>query len=224
MQDQDRRRDALRAFIAERNLTVNGWAKAASIPESTLRAFLNGTTKAMTLRTYERLARAAGVEVDELLKRQPPKEIEFRQIDVIGAVQAGAWVVALERDREAWYGVRVPLDPRYAGFKQFGLEVAGDSMNEIFPHGTVVACVSLIDLGRDPLPGEKVVCLRRGPDDQFEATIKELRVLPDGSWWLWPRSTNPDFQTPWQLKAPGDGDQNDDIILTALVVGGWVRT
>lgn len=91
-------------------------------------------------------------------------------------------------------------------------------MNEIYPEGSVVICVKIHDLGRDPLPPERVVCQRRS-EMGFEATVKELRRDALGEFWLWPRSNDPNFQQPWKLPKPNEHDHNDDIQIVALVVG-----
>lgn len=92
-------------------------------------------------------------------------------------------------------------------------------MNELYPPGSVVVCVKYIDLGRDPEHEERVI-VQRGVGGEFEATIKEIRQHPDGTWWLWPRSTDPNFQQPWQLTHDGD-DWNDNLRVVAKVVGSY---
>lgn len=58
-------------------LTVNSWTKRSKIKEGTLRGFLKGSTRSMTLETYHALAEARGHDVVEfmliLLGKQPPK-------------------------------------------------------------------------------------------------------------------------------------------------------
>lgn len=94
-------------------------------------------------------------------------------------------------------------------------------MNELYPHGSTIVCVSLMDLGRDPIPGERVVCHRRSAVG-LEATVKELRQDTKGDYWLWPRSTDPAFQQPWRLPRPDDhAADNEDVRIAALVIGSY---
>lgn len=161
-------------------------------------------------------------EVLALLSGGAVRPAPIRQVMVRGAVQAGLFINALEWPPDDWYPCAVGANPRYDHIPQYGLEVRGPSMNRVYPHGSIVVVVKLLDLGRDPLPGERVVCVRRGPDDGFEATVKELQRDPDGVYWLWPRSDHPEFQQPWRLPRTEDADfDGEDVSLQALVIGSY---
>lgn len=130
--------------------------------------------------------------------------LALSRVHVIGAVQGGAWVEAIEWDAGEWWDVTIPADDRFPGINRFGLLVRGDSMDKLYPEGTVVIVVRFNDLMRTPEPGEKVVVLRRSDSGgEFEATIKEYQVDAQGRRLLWPRSSDPNFQTPFILP---DGD------------------
>ena len=90
-------------------------------------------------------------------------------------------------------------------------------MNRYYPDGSFVIVVSYLDLARDPLPGEKVVCQRRDKTGQVEATIKEY-VLQDGRHYLWPRSDHPDHQAPILLEAV---PEDEELRITARVTGKY---
>jgi hypothetical protein len=69
--------------------------------------------------------------------------------------------------------------------------------------------------------GERVIVKKHGGFDEWEYTVKEVRIV-DGTVWLWPRSTDPAHQTPWKL----DGTDNDsagadDLSVIALVIGSF---
>lgn len=70
----NKHRAAFRYWIKERDLTVDGWCKAAGISEGTLRNFLNAhhgnTLQASTL---ELLAKALNINVGTLLREDIPK-------------------------------------------------------------------------------------------------------------------------------------------------------
>lgn len=59
--------DALQSFMDARGLKPHPWAKAAGLRSSTLYNFIAGRSHSLTYDSLQRLAKAAGVSVDELL-------------------------------------------------------------------------------------------------------------------------------------------------------------
>ena len=135
-------------------------------------------------------------------------------IRVIGAVQAGSWRAALEWAPEDQYETPVRIDPKFSGLTPIALEVRGPSMNEVFPHGTIVICVPYIELGRGPAHGERVV-VQRFRGGEVEASIKEYRFASDAIPRLWPLSDHPDFQAPLRLDQLEEGEE---IVISHKVV------
>ncbi|PZP12606.1 MAG: hypothetical protein DI607_09345 [Sphingomonas hengshuiensis] len=134
-------------------------------------------------------------------------------INVRGAVQAGVWKESLEWDEGEWYSAPMPSeDPRYPGIPLFGLEVRGPSMNKVFPHGTILACIHLIHHPVHVEPGRYVIAEQVNDRGEFESTVKQLRLDENGVTWLWPCSDDPMYQTP--LKVNG----GTACRITALVV------
>lgn len=137
---------------------------------------------------------------------------------VKGEVAAGVWKESWEFEPDEWEMFTGRSDVRAPLQKRFGLRVCGDSMNEIYPIGSVVECVQyngtdLIDSGR------RVVVQRERIDGTLETTVKELVRTDDGVEWLRPRSTNPAF-------LPFRGDRPDDpgivrVEILAVVVGSY---
>lgn len=155
--------------------------------------------------------------------------VELQVISVRGAVQAGVWHEALEWHPEDWFNITVPRDGRFPGVPRFGLVVRGDSMNRLYPDGTITECVRFGDLARLPKQGERVVVLRRS-NEGFEATLKEYEHDSNGRHILWPRSYNPEFQSPIILEGelPVNGNGWDhhaagepDLVISALVIGSY---
>lgn len=140
-----------------------------------------------------------------------------RALQVKGSVAAGVWREAWEWPEEEWFPYIGGLHVDVPADRRFGLKVEGDSMNMVYPHGTILDCVSIHDIG-PPKSGRNVVVIRRRVDGSLEATVKEY-VEADGRKWLVPRSTNPAFQQP----VPVD-DGGPDVVETtilALVVGSY---
>lgn len=179
-----------------------------------------GNTSAGWLLTGEGISPTAGTgmpQENEQIAAISAAAGALEEIEVIGAVQAGHWVEAAEWDRDEKYRIIVPVDPRFSRTKKIGLQVNGTSMNRIFPPGSILVVCSLIELGRDPRSGERVIVHRRRPDSLVEVTVKEF-VVEGGLRLLFPRSTNPSHQAPLALDDPGPEDQNEDIHLTGLVI------
>lgn len=173
----------------------------------------------------------------------PASGVSLARIFVRGAVQAGIWREAIEWEGAEWYSLTVPTDDRFPGVERFGLEVVGQSMNRLYPDKSIVIAVRFGDIARGPEPGERVVVLRRSPTDEYEATLKEYARDDQGRHILWPRSTEPEFQTPFVLGSErlpvsqgyetlptmveagdfGHAAGEPDVVVAALVIGSFRR-
>jgi SOS-response transcriptional repressor LexA len=151
------------------------------------------------------------------LTKLPGNSLHVTTVTVLGSVQAGLWQTAFEWSTGERYNVPSVLHPSYHTLPLFGLEVKGASMDDVYPHGSIIICVKFLDLGRSPRSGERVVAIATREDDMVEATVKEYRIGADGLPRLWPRSTHPDFQQPLLIKA---GSERELTIL-ALVIGSY---
>lgn len=214
-------RERVRARLQELGRSAAEVSIKAGMGKDALRDILRGKSARPHFDTIAALAAALDWSTEELLGTAPPAA-PLKPITVVGAVQAGRFTDALEWPESDRYAIAVPVPEGMRHLRPYGVEVRGDSMNELYPHGTVAVVVKLIRLGRDPQDGERVVCFRRGPGEDFEATIKELRRRADGSWWLYPRTTNPELMAPWRLLGGPEADfDNEDIRIDALVIGSY---
>jgi SOS-response transcriptional repressor LexA len=142
------------------------------------------------------------------------------QLSVKGAVAAGVWLHAEEWPQEEWevFTGRANIDAPIA--IRFGLRVEGQSMNLLYPEGTILECVRY--LGDTPIAnGKRVIVERKRFNDGTEATVKEYFKDDDGIEWLVPRSNNPAYQTPLRCDSPGDGIESIEI--TAIVVAAIIQ-
>jgi SOS-response transcriptional repressor LexA len=121
------------------------------------------------------------------------------RIFVKGDVQAGVWREAIEWPADDWWTIEAPTSPRFPGAPRFGLLVKGRSMDRIYPDGTIVIVVRFLDIATAPEPGQRVVVARKNVAGEYEATLKEYDRDERGRHILWPRSTAPEFQTPFIL-------------------------
>lgn len=135
-----------------------------------------------------------------------------RDIPVIGQVEGGAFREATQWAEDLQYHVASTIQNDHHAAKCFGLEVIGESMNKVYPAGTVVIVMPLTDylsIPRKLESGDKVVVYRHRAG-LIEATIKEFVQKPDSKAELWPRSTHPEYQSPINIHWP-NGEHNTDV-------------
>lgn len=174
--------------------------------------------------TAERYAKALGVTAGWLLTGENiPELIESNNgvelVPIVGEVEAGVYKNNIELEEAQWDYVTLPTDSRYPGHPRKCMRVCGPSMNMEFPEGSLVVCINMIALDEPPVNGVVYVVRRTLAGGDVEATLKELRIEPDGTMYLWPRSTDPRHQAPILF----DGDEEgDEISLTAKVIGSYI--
>ena len=175
---------------------------------------------------------AAEAETEDGNDKMPLRPVSVMTVYVKGAVQAGVWADAIEWDSSDWLPIFVPEEARYPRVERFGLQVRGNSMDRLYPAGSILITVRFADIGRGPEPGDKVVVIRRSETgDQFEATVKVYELDELNRVILWPRSTDPEHQAPIILPAASyefagnghDGDQasHPDLEISSLVIGSY---
>lgn len=212
--------------IQDRKMTMREVSLKAGLSESGVKHIVSGTSKSPRVETIDKIAAVLGTTSSYLIGDSPADElgsVPLLNIPVIGKVQAGVWQDALELPFTERYDISLPDDGKYSGLRRYGLRVAGESMNRVFPAGSTVVVINFFDLGRKPRHGEYVVAERRADHgDSFEATVKAVEIRDDGSIWLWPKSTSPEFQSPLELKNAdwenGDGWGIPNLIIKGLVV------
>lgn len=163
------------------------------------------------------LAEAYGASIGEIFEDAEYQALGPR-LFVKGAVAAGVFKEAWEVDPDEWEVFTGRADIAAPVQRRFGLRVVGDSMDVLYPPGTILECVKYEH--DEPVPsGKRVIALRHRGDGTVEATVKELIRDNDGIEWLVPRSTNPSFQA-----FRGDQPDSQDIMkveIVALVVGSY---
>lgn len=121
------------------------------------------------------------------------------------------WKEAWEVDPDEWEMFTGRADVSAPLQRRFGLRVVGDSMNEVYPPGTILECVAYN--GEVEIPsGKRVIVVRTKHDGSVEATVKELVRSQDGVEWLRPRSTHPLFQA-----FRGDQPGEEEIVSVEIV-------
>jgi transcriptional regulator with XRE-family HTH domain len=137
---------------------------------------------------------------------------------VKGIAQAGQWAEVWQDPPSEWKHFPGRSDVTALLRDRFGIRVKGDSMNEVYPDGTIVECVAFHG-GVEIENGRRVVVQRRRNGTEFEVTIKEYYRDADGIEWLVPRSTNPAFQSP--IRADQQEPNIDEVQIIGIVVGSY---
>lgn len=177
----------------------------------------------MTVQWAERLAPQLGVSPKDLLfsETAPQPFTKVKSIHVRGEVAANKWLEQYEFvDDEL---PPVPAVPgRFESIEQYSFRVTGPCMDlrRIFS-GDFVICVNYFD-ARASLTDGDIVIVERRRGQLLERTCKELKTV-DGGFELWPRSTNPNFQTPISVKSRLDPQEEDgtSVEVVALVIGRY---
>jgi phage repressor protein C with HTH and peptisase S24 domain len=131
-------------------------------------------------------------------------------------VQAGVWREAEMGDEPKNPPLPIGINPLYPDVTQFALRVQGESMNRVVRDGAYIVCVSWAELGRQPRENDLVVVERRR-DGLVETTVKRIKTI-DQQVYLMPDSDDPRWQKPIPLAG---GLENDEIVITALVIGKY---
>jgi repressor LexA len=228
----------LKDRLKEVRKTQMGLAQALGLPRSRVSEMISGERK---IGAGEVATIAAYLEwpADRVLAHLSDRSVlplnldptpqRMGSITVVGEIAAGVFKDTLLYEPAEQFEMEIPTDPRYARYKKQGLRLSGPSMNLVYPEGSIVVVVSVIDLAEDgyePKSGQRVIVQRSNDLGQVEATVKELQIDGEGHAWLWPRSDHPQFQQPWKVpetwQGSGEFDENaDNLRITALVIGSY---
>lgn len=114
-------------------------------------------------------------------------------VRVSGFLEAGNWRESIDLPFDFQKEVPVPLEIDIDDRLVYAAEVRGDSMNRLYPDGTILILERRIDGPRDVIPGRHYHVERCDTHGMREHTIKMADVASDGSIWLVPQSSDPRF-------------------------------
>ena len=135
-----------------------------------------------------------------------------------GPVAAGNWAEVWEEPADAWKSFTGRADVSVPIADRFGVRVVGESMNEVYPHGTILECVSFL-AGAEIANGKRVIVERTRDDGELEVTVKEYFRDDQGVEWLVPRSSNPAFQAP--VRSDVQEPNITQVRVIGIVVGSY---
>jgi len=192
-------------------------AEALDVNQATVSRWESGAVPDVVM--LGRLAKLAGRDMAYFTDADLEPAPSGPRLFVKGEVAAGVWRDAFEWEMDSWVPYQggshfdAPLEARY------GLLVAGESMNEVYPPGTILDCVSCIHARIESVEsGQRVIVVRKRFTGEIEATVKEYRRTTEGDW-LVPRSNNPAFQNPITMVA--DDPMIEETVIVAVVKGSY---
>lgn len=156
----DTQRNRLEQFIAKNKLKLKPWAKDAGISDATIRSYLKGRTNSLTHSTLERLAKAAGVTVDDLIS--PPRSqkgtnteqvVSVKHLEVTASA-GGGFEVSNEPEGTPYPFSKIWLEANFGGHdgKLRIIHIRGDSMLPTIHDGDICLVLTGITL-EDFTPG-----------------------------------------------------------------------
>lgn len=203
----------MRAIRKRRGLTQAQLAEQIGVEQPTIQRYENGARDPSLAQALE-IARVLGVSLDELTQVNDTVALGPR-LFVKGIVAAGIWREAWEFSEDEWESYTGRADVSAPIRERFGLRVEGDSMNELYPPGTILDCVSYH--GEFQIEnGKRIIVQRQRNGDAYETTCKEYFRDPDGIEWLVPRSFNPAFQRRYRIDEV-EGNVSEAKILGVVV-------
>lgn len=148
-----------------------------------------------------------------------PRAGEQAFLELRGRVQAGAWLMLDEAAQDAARPLPITRDPRFPHAEQWLSQVDGDSMNRLnILSGDVVHVVDAIGAGYFARTDDIVEVERsRFGGSEREVTLKQVEVTERGVL-LWPRSTNPRWQNPLDLRDGAELDETVEVRIRGLVL------
>lgn len=137
------------------------------------------------------------------------------QIPIQGEVAAGVFKEGVESQETEWETFTGAASVVAPESQRFGLKVVGDSMDLLYPEGSILECVRY--WGDHPIEsGKRVIVERTRDDGGKEVTVKQHEVDKDGVVWLVPKSSNPAHQAPFRVGQLEEGIS--DVSIIAIVV------
>lgn len=183
-----------------------------------IRDFLQGRKASLKMDDAQKIADALHVPLSALTGGRTG-DLAAQGLEIAGTVSAGVYRdISIEDQDGERPRISFARDMRFPDARQYALKVDGDSMNLLFPDGSVVVVVDLIDSGLTLKTGMSVHVERFVMGGQFvETTLKEVHREPKGKGYLLkPRSSNPTHE-PIHV----NGNEGDEVIIKGVVIGKW---
>jgi SOS-response transcriptional repressor LexA len=131
-----------------------------------------------------------------------------------GFVQAGNWVENPEWPADEWCEIHITPVREYPGKALHACRVRGPSMNKLYPDGTILVWVSIVDVQEPPISGKRYIVRRtRDAGSLYEMTVKTYLESETGKW-LISESDDPRYQGAIRLTE----NEDDQVEIVGRVV------
>lgn len=187
-----------------------------------------------------KLANSLNISIDYFLNALNPKSsppsltlqnpfISLKIIYIKGNIEASQWIQKVEWPQSEWIIFPIPENPEFKNAKSFALNIRDESMNLLYPKGSIIIAVNFSDLERAPKDGECVVIIRYDKlTNCYEQTLKIVEIKENGKIFLWPYSNNPNFTHPIILPRSNSFHSKNNITpsvtIQSLVIGCYHNT
>lgn len=207
----------LRDFRDRLGLTLEDMAERSGFSTSQLSRWEAGRSNIPSERLPD-LAKSYECRIGDIFEEDDSAFVPLGPtLYVRGPVAAGQWKEVWEYPEDEWVTFTGRSDVTAPLRDRFGVKVEGESMNDLYPSGTILECVSFLG-GAEISNGKRVIVERLREDGEREITVKEFYEDENGVWLL-PRSSNPSFQTPIRADAEEPGIVQTRVI--GVVVGSY---
>lgn len=219
----ERRRQALRTVMLERELNARELGRIADVNPNAIYNFLNRRAASLSPETIERLAAVLPGETVGSLQGLPDAGASPRLL-IKSYVRAGEWRRTYELPEAQQESLPFPLDAGDRMHGSYGVRVEAPGAEDMFPTGTILTCVPISRWESPVIAGMRVI-VQAVQGDSIEATVRDVTRAPDGSFWMRLRSSDPRFQTAVRLPAGNFGRpwrEGDVRLSIAAVVTGYL--
>lgn len=174
----------------ERGLTHDDIASALGVNRVTVADWARGSVP-MREDRQRKLADLFNVPFAEILEK--PAFRGLRSVPVTISLQAGNWAEQHQFDVEIQDTIMVPDDPAYRSMNLYAGKIIGDSMNKVYPSGSIVVLSRLMHRPNEVIEGKRYHIRRTRGGQLVEETIKTLVKDGQGRLWMQPESDSPEF-------------------------------
>lgn len=227
------KREKLRELVNESGKSARAVSLGAGLGATAIKDILSGKSRDPSADTITRIANQLGVAISDIFEDAdvdaPAPDGAARKVQIVPRylavryrVRAGHWYELDVDEPPRQTEMAVLPNPRYAQWPQWLEEVVGDSVNLKIPAGHFAHVVDAREMGYQPKDGDWVVVERHRDDGAVrERTIKQIAIDSAGKVKLWPRSTNPAFQTPVQMTNGSRSGESVEAYIVGLVIGAY---
>lgn len=138
----------------------------------------------------QRFADMFGVPLADIFAK--PLTSGMRAVPISLELQAGNWSdQSFEPDK--FGNIVIPDDPAYRSMSLYAGRIIGESMNKIYPNGSIVILSRKQDRPGEIVTGKRYHIRRTRGGQLIEQTIKTLVKDAKGQYWMQPESDSPEF-------------------------------